>query len=292
SVDGLNSYLVSKTARQAVTVALSGVGGDELFVGYPHVSNIARAAALCARWPLARRLPQVRLGPLRRRWPWLDALNMAGLPLPRQYERARQLFPPDLRHALLAADARRAPSQPAESQEPFMDIEELDPSPEKTTVGTLVNQVSRIELRHYMTPVLLRDMDAVSMAHALEVRPPFLDHKLVEFVCRLPGHLKIGGHLAKPLLAGSVTDLVPPAILRRKKAFFHLPMVAWMQHELRDHIEDATNPEAVRRRGVFAPEAVARVRNEFVQNPARAWTGLWMLTVIEYWMRKHLDRAA
>ncbi len=292
SVDGLNSYLVSKVARQSVTVALSGVGGDELFVGYPHVLNIARAAALSARFPLLSHLPHLRLGPLRRQWPWLDTLNMAGLPLPQQYERARQFFPPDLRRALLTADAHRAPGQPATPPEPFMDIEELERSPGKTPVDALVNQVSRIELRHYMAPMLLRDIDAVSMAHSLEVRPPFLDHKLVEFVCRLPAHLKIGGPIAKPLLAGAVTDLAPPAILHRKKAFFHLPMGAWMQHELRDRIEDATTPEATRRRGLFAPEAVARVRSEFVQNPSRAWPGLWMLAVIEWWMRKYVDQAA
>ncbi|MBI5397756.1 MAG: asparagine synthase (glutamine-hydrolyzing) [Verrucomicrobia bacterium] len=288
SVDGLNSYLVSKVARQTVTVALSGLGGDELFVGYPHVLNMARAMALRARFPATRHLPHLPLGPLRQRWPWLEALNTARLPIPEQYAQQRRLFGAGQQRELLATDLRRDAVPSAPLGEPFGDVEEFQKIAGQTRIDELVNLLSRIELRHYMAPVLLRDMDAVSMAHSLEVRPPFVDHKLAEFVCRLPAHLKLGGTDPKPLLAAAVSDLVPPAILHRRKAFFHLPMVAWMRNELRDRIEDATSDATVRRRGLFAPASVARLREEFARNP-HAWPRLWMLVVLECWMRRYLD---
>jgi asparagine synthase (glutamine-hydrolysing) len=284
SVDGLNSYLVSHAARQKVTVALSGLGGDELFMGYPHVLRILRADRLRANHPVIDRLPRnLSVGPLRRLWPGLADLEWAARPVASQYEDVCKLMPDNDRGALLAGRSATAHSHVHPVALPHLGRALLD-----APAGDLANRLSRIELEHYMSPVLLRDMDAVSMAHALEVRPPFLDHKLVEFVSRLPARLKLGGGPPKPLLAGAVRDLVPPMILNRPKAFFHLPMSAWLQHELRDRIEDATSDDAVRKRGLLNPAAVAAVRRRFATRP-NDWTKLWMLAVLEWWMRRYLD---
>lgn len=282
SVDGLNSYHVSKITRQRVTVALSGIGGDELFFGYPHTLATIRATQLQARFPVLKRLPRnLRLGRLHRLSPWVAALELAPYSLEELYKQTRTMFGADQRAELTGTTARR-----------FSPFDELAADSQGTAANAdVANILTKIEIERYMTPMLLRDMDAMSMTHALEVRPPFLDHKLVEFVSRLPGEFKLGdGKAAKPLLAAAVTDLVPPSILHRRKAFFHMPISAWMQNELRDRVDDATSDEAVRKRGLFRPEAVALVRRQFAERP-RNWSKLWMLTVAEWWMRRYLDAA-
>ncbi len=282
SVDGLNSYHVSKITRQRVTVALSGIGGDELFLGYPHTLATIRAMHLQARFPVLKRLPHsLRLGRLHRLSPWMAALELAPYNLEELCRRTRTMFGTDQRVELTGTAARQ-----------FSPSDELAAKFQGTTANAdAANILTKIEIERYMTPMLLRDMDAVSMTHALEVRPPFLDHRLVEFVSRLPGEFKLGdGKIVKPLLAAAVTDLVPPAILHRRKAFFHMPINAWMQNELRDRVNDATSDEAVRKRGLFQPEAVALVRRQFEERP-RNWSKLWMLTVVEWWMRRYLDAA-
>jgi len=282
SVDGLNSYFVSKIARQSVTVALSGVGGDELFLGYPYTLATIRSTQLRARFPILRRLPRnLRLGRLQRLNPWVAALELVPYSLEELYERTRTMFGANQRAELMGTKALR-----------FSPLDELAASSQSAAANAdVANILAQIEIERYMTPMLLRDMDAVSMAHALEVRPPFLDHKLVEFVSRLPGEFKLGdGRIPKPLLAAAVADLVPPSILHRHKAFFHMSISAWMQNELRDRVNDATSDEAVRKRGLFRPEAVAVVRRQFAERP-RNWSNLWMLTVAEWWMRRYLDAA-
>lgn len=283
SVDGLNSYFVSKITRQSVTVSLSGIGGDELFLGYPHTLATLRSMQLRARIPMVRRLPRnLRLGKLRRLSPWVSALEMAPYNPTELYERNRTLFDAGQRAALIVEGARRL----SRVNEPTLGSENMVANTD------MVNYLTRTEIDRYMTPMLLRDMDVVSMAHALEVRPPFLDHKLVEFVCRLPGEFKVrDGSIPKPLLADAGADLVPPAIRNRHKAFFHMPIGAWMQNELRDRVNDATSNETVRRRGLFQPEAVAAARQQFAEHP-RNWSNLWLLTVIEWWMRRYLDVAS
>lgn len=281
-VDGLNSYMVSKITRQRVTVALSGIGGDELFLGYSHVLAGIRSMLLRHRFPLLQRLPRsFRMGRLSRLSPWLAALELTPYDLTQLNERTRVFFGADQRAALLRGGMRRL----SRVNHPVIGSE--------TAVANSdwVNIFTRTEIERYMTPMLLRDMDALSMAHALEVRPPFLDHKLIEYVCRLPADLKLGrSGVLKPLLAEAVGDLVPPAILRRPKAFFHMPVHAWMQNELRDRVEDATCDETVRRRGLFHPEAVATVRRQVTEHPGH-WTKLWLLVMIECWMRRYLDAA-
>ncbi|MFA6564431.1 MAG: asparagine synthase (glutamine-hydrolyzing) [Verrucomicrobiia bacterium] len=287
SVDGLNSFMVSKVTRQAVTVALSGIGGDELFAGYPHVTTIARAMQLRTALPFVKQLSRsLSVGRLRRLSPWLAALELAPSNLSDEYERCRKMFSMEQRARLLTAGALDV-SHEDDASVPLSALLNTDGTLRRG--ADLINHISRLEIEGYMTPMLLRDMDAVSMAHALEVRPPFLDHKLVEFVLRLPGWVKVSSKgFLKPLLAAAVSDLVPPAILRRRKAFFHMPIGAWMQRELRDRVEEATSETAVRKRGLFNPEAVAVLRARFAHKP-NDWSRLWLLTVTEWWMRRYID---
>ncbi|HKX18688.1 MAG TPA: asparagine synthase-related protein, partial [bacterium] len=136
-----------------------------------------------------------------------------------------------------------------------------------------------LELRGYMHNQLLRDTDAMSMAHSLEVRVPFLDHSLVEFAARLPGHFRTNGHPAKWLLLRALGDRLPAETGRRKRGFA-FPLGDWLRGPLRPRVEDALRDGA----GIFRPEAVAALRAG-VDAGRVHWSRLWAPVVLTLWLR-------
>ena len=144
------------------------------------------------------------------------------------------------------------------------------------------------------------------MAHSLEARVPLIDHKLVEFACALPTAFKyqptgqpveFGERRAtyrqlgaKRILIDAVRDLLPPGFEDRPKSGFHLPFATWLRQELRPLVEMALDPHAVAARGLFRPEAVARLRQQWEAGRA-GWSQVWLLTVLELWQRAYLDTA-
>jgi asparagine synthase (glutamine-hydrolysing) len=157
---------------------------------------------------------------------------------------------------------------------------EHDSSPE------LPDEFARIswsELRHYMRDVLLRDSDQMSMAVSLEVRVPFLDHELVEFVLGLPESEKNQGPLVKSLLVDSVKDLLPSEIYDRKKMGFQLPMDDWMRGPL-----DKFTTEGLRHvvdHDVFTDEQASRLRRQFSGRKLH-WQKLWAVVVLGWYLKK------
>jgi asparagine synthase (glutamine-hydrolysing) len=171
----------------------------------------------------------------------------------------------------------------------------------------LIARVSRLDLKGYMAHRLLRDMDAMSMAHSLEVRVPLIDHRLVEFAYALPGSYKYqprgtappGGEReasyrqmgAKRILIESVRDLLPVGYEDRPKTGFHLPMASWMKGALRPAVEDLLGKASVQRRGLFRPETVAGLLAGFHRG-AVPWHQVWALAALELWQRQVLDAGA
>ena len=148
-------------------------------------------------------------------------------------------------------------------------------------------QISELELRGYMTNTLLRDTDAMSMAHSLEVRVPLVDLKVVEFALSLPGKWKLANGtngVAKPLLADAVADLLPRELLARPKMGFTLPFEKWMQGRLRTEIASVLDDgERVRESGLAAG-GVRDVWRKFLQKPrAIGWSRPWSLYVLARW---------
>ncbi|MEY3397595.1 MAG: hypothetical protein RL220_189, partial [Bacteroidota bacterium] len=147
----------------------------------------------------------------------------------------------------------------------------------------LLSRVSIAEMNSYMQNVLLRDTDQMSMAHALEVREPFLDHRLVEYVLGVPDQLKYP-HSPKQLLVESLGNLLPGEIVNRPKMGFTFPWSLWMRRELRGMCEQELN--FLSDSGYFRREMLSQLWQDFmVLDPRTTWSRLWHLVVLGRWMR-------
>jgi asparagine synthase (glutamine-hydrolysing) len=293
SFDGVNTYFVSRAARHGgLTVALSGLGGDELFGGYGTfdvVPRFAQGVRVWGRLPAAAR--RVISGAAR------DGAWLFG----RRGERARKLgrlqYVDSAVTAFALARLLRWPDEMASLYTPDA-AEQLGKTQGPNALdllGSLAPRnarpwelVTTLDLTAFMSWRLLRDTDVMSMASSLEVRVPLIDHRVVEFVCGLPPGWERRFGYPKRLLRESLSDIFPPAVLGRPKQGFELPLGTWMRGSLRPILDDALSTEAVRRRGLFRPEAVARVQQDFLRG-TESYTQAWQLVVLELWMRRVLD---
>ena len=284
SGDGPNTYIVSKATKEAgVSMALSGLGGDELFAGYPVFTRLAQLERW-QRWlnalPAATRRSGSRL--INRLRPSIAAQKIGEVLADTEvsalsaYRYNRQVFA-----ACQLADLLTTPLPPnavEEQMNGWRECAEFDALP-------LFSKISVAEMSTYMQNVLLRDTDQMSMAHALEVRVPFLDHELVELVLRIPDAVKYP-HTPKQLLVESLGDLLPREIVDRPKMGFTLPFKEWMANELRDFC--AVRLHALGARPYFHAATVQRLWDDFLSGrPTISWSRLWVLVVLEEWLEKN-----
>jgi asparagine synthase (glutamine-hydrolysing) len=272
TMDGINTFVVAKAVKQAgVTVALSGLGGDELFAGYPSFKRALKVDSMSSLskqllWAASGFGKFALNGSTQRSKFW--QLAESDCSPADVYRISRQLFAPAYQRRL----TRRAPHANGCRPESSADI---------------VNQISELELRGYMTNTLLRDTDAMSMAHSLEVRVPFVDVNVVEFALSLPGKWKLNNAtngFSKALLADAVADLLPRDLLARPKMGFTLPFEKWMQGRLRTEIaavlEDGTRIGET----ALSGDSVRDVWRKFLQKPrAIGWSRPWALYVLARW---------
>lgn len=273
SLDGANTYFVSRAARQGVTVALSGLGGDELFMGYPQFrreadaapwDRVQRLAGRAVRRGLVALMPGRLVG---------DRAWTARSPLDRQA--AIRSMADEAEKREIASDALTAVGL-----EP---IRALYARLWRDGLGVAA-RMSYIETNGYLPNTLLRDADAMSMAHALEVRPVLLDHPLAEYAFALPWKHKLRGHGGKAVLIEAIRDLVPPEILRRRKMGFEMPLEEWLAGPLRQRARDAfASAEA---RSLLAPAFLTRA-GAGLDQPARENRRLWAYLMLIEWMAKH-----
>ena len=278
--DGINTYYVSQAARAGgVTVALSGLGGDELFGGYPSFRDLPR---------LGRWLPGWHRLPTGLRRPILARLQRGG---PRARKLAdflaharslddlcalqRRVFTEPARQALLAPELRAqtgalSPLHPLR-HDLGADLAGADPQ----------SVISAWELRTYMADVLLRDSDVMSMRHSLELRVPLVDRPFIEWLWAQPARFKFTPAAPKSALAEAVADLLPPGLGQRPKQGFTLPFSLWMRRELRPFLDDTFSAASLARSGLFSPAAVQTRWQSFLhgQDP-RDWSRLWSLAVL------------
>jgi asparagine synthase (glutamine-hydrolysing) len=288
SMDGINTYFVSWAARQAgLKVALSGLGSDEIFGGYSTFRSTPDAQSVAC---LARTVPggvrstllsaaEKTLGRFHRN----DAhRKMAALwrdPnfLPHPYFYTRLLFTPTQVLGLLKGNGLDSP-------EPWKDwLEETARGSKNLDDFTAV---SCLESRSYMVDTLLRDTDSMSMAHSIEVRVPFLDHALVEFVTRLPGSIKRNGR-SKSLLIDAVADLLPAEVITQKKRTFTLPWEHWLRNALMKEVAAEFQDIAQPLRESLNAQTVGQVWTDFLAGKT-SWSRVWSLFVLNRWARRHL----
>lgn len=282
SVDGVNTYFVSQTARQAgLTVALSGLGGDELFGGYPNTfgeaPRVYQGLRAAQAIPGAAGLASWGIRQFHRHNGWLrlaDALQQPAS-LANAYLARRGLFAPSEVRALVRPDVWQ------EARQTFDPIQHVAVRAGAPAPGSGRNDqmawVSRAELRTYTHHQLLRDTDVMSMAHSLEVREPLLDVRLVAAMLRLPAAIKQrpapGLNGPKPLLTAVLGAQLPPIIrARRDKQGFTFPFAVWLQGALAKELLHGAP-------GLLQPGAVAKLRADFA-NGRLHWSRLWAVMVL------------
>ena len=293
TADGINSYWVSYAARQHVTVALSGTGADELFLGYPrdasllgHYDAACQLASLPAGYvrALADRMgntpndrlwePIARMKDAVRAFAFLDKEFMSS--------RGVVMFEQAERDAALSATLRR---QAAAFRQPTAFLT-ADVPPDFERPG---DWIARLEQRAYLSYVLLRDIDAMSMSHSLEVRVPFLDRVYTEAVARIPWEMKLRDGVGKWVLKQALRDLLPDEVLYRPKMGFGLPYNIWMRQSMEPMVRDLLSPARVSRRGVFDVNATQTLLQRFYAGDDGVGRKVWTLFALEGWASEVLD---
>jgi asparagine synthase (glutamine-hydrolysing) len=281
SVDGLNSFWISKiAAEQGFKVALSGQGGDELFGGYTSWKWFKRfesAAAWTSRFPAGlSRLFDRPSWPYR--WRKLSYLFGTSDPFLASQLAVRILF--------LESDLRRLLTLPL--------VEGSAPSDVREYLRSCASGLGRrdgrdklnlMDICAHLQPRLLRDLDAMSMAHSLEVRPVFLDDRVVEFMLSLPGPAR---GRPKELLLHAMQRYMPADLLAdlksRAKRTFTFPFAAWLAHRLRPAISETFAAGRLKEGGILQPDAVRRIWERFQRSPETVgWSRVWSLFVLARW---------
>ena len=281
------TYLLSEVARQSVTVALSGIGGDELFGGYPRYLGL-RAAARYAALPVAMRS-------------WIASCAASCLsdgsggrdvrgrikrflldgyrPLDEQYLRWTT-FQPTGWDAPLFADGLRSAVADSSALHNIRNLFNQWPSCEPA------DRAMGVDLQTYLSDDLLRMGDRMSMAHSLELRVPFCDHHLLAFACSLPEATRLQGWKLKGFMRSALQDMIPKSIISGPKRGFMLPLARWLRDDLREMSRDLLSDQAIRRRGYVNPAYVQWLLAEHHSGRRNFTDQLYALMVLELWHRQ------
>jgi asparagine synthase (glutamine-hydrolysing) len=282
TMDGLNAYWISRAAaEEGFKVALSGQGGDELFGGYASIAWFNRFSHV-AGWLKA--FPQIagrglfdhRGLPFR--WRKLSYLVGADDPFVAAQLAVRVMFLENDAHEMLSPALNPA-------NRPFEAKEFLTEMAKPTKGQSLQERISFLDFPAHLEARLLRDGDAMSMAHSLEVRPILLDHRVVEYVLALPPAIRLRN---KKLLLDATEQYLPagllPELASRPKRTFTFPFERWLAGAMRPTIEEAFKPERLASAGVLNPAGVARLWRRFLKEPAAVgWSRVWCVFVLARW---------
>ena len=281
-------WFLSKMCKRRTTVALSGEGADELFGGYltyranalartaRHLPSSALRLALHAisHWPvsddkisfeykLKRFLEGSTMSPERAHVFWNGTFSD---------KEKRALLKTQLPHALdgILGELRAKFTAAADPLAPFLWFDQ----------------------KYYLPGDILTKVDRMSMAHSVEVRPPFLDHRIVEFAATLPASLKIQGSRQKFILKELMKNKLPPAVLQRKKVGFDIPAHEWLRGPLRDLLKDTLHAGLADHPGLFQPKAVQSLLQAHMDRRANLGYHLWGLLILFLWMKEWRIQAA
>ena len=293
----ITAYLVCREARKQATVLLSGVGGDELFAGYrkhaahawaqeyQRVPGLARSAAEKAMLALPSFRGSSMKGPVRlaKKMARSAALNSAEA-----FIRNCTYFDAGQKAALYAdASESRPRGNPAREHLAAFD---------RVKHADFLNQMLYLDTKIFMTTLNLTYNDKMSMASSVEVRVPFLDRQLAEFVAwNVRPEWKLKGKwrpVTKYIFREAMRSMLPEEVLRQPKAGFAAPVDYWLAHELRPMVDDLLSESQVRRRGLFRPAAVRRLVDEHRRGEEDWSMQIWQLLTLEIWMQLFIDGGA
>lgn len=270
----ISTYFITRSISEHVKVALSGDGADELFGSYlSHRVAAPLAAYMAGRNDLDSLKPFDndigRLEGLAARGD--EAARRMGLYLMDDAQK-QSIYSPKMQKALGGQTTEgwiRNLLKSCDSDDPtnralFLDIETLLP-----------DQV-------------LPFVDRLSMAHSVEVRPPFLDHRLAEFACSLPGAIKIKSGRVKNILKNAVADLLPPDLIERPKEGFIMPINEWLIDKLGGFVRATLAPERLKAHGLFRPEAIAQMLDAHFARQGRYGDRIWNLLMLQLWWERYV----
>lgn len=282
-------YILSMHTRKHVTVALSGDGADEMFAGYQkHVAELrARQNSLMLQliksaYPILKILPQSRSNPLtnkfrqlfkfseglrlnnsERYWLWCSILSE---------KKALQLFNFNI------------PLQEYQLRKNNM-LQHI------SNQKNQINDMLTADLKMVLAGDMLTKVDLMSMANSLEVRTPFLDYEVVNFVCQLPSDYKITGNFRKKIVQDTFKNLLPPALYQREKHGFEVPLLKWLQKDLNNFInQEILAPDFIKEQNIFSLYEIQKLKNRLnSSNPGDAAAQMWALIVFQYWYNKNFQ---
>ena len=274
-------WFLSKMSREQVTVALSGDGADELFGGYntylaDRYARVLRAVPYSVRNAAAN---LTRFLPVSNEKIGLDYKITRML-------KGSLLNPVDAHlfwNGTFANGEKRALRSDLDDDEQFSPL--TLPGSARTSGGYL-NRFIWMDQLYYLPDDILYKCDRMSMAHSLEVRPPFLDHRLVEFAARLPQNLKIRGGKLKFVLRELMKDRLPRSVVQRPKEGFDIPAHHWLRTVLKPLMLDTLNERSVRESGIFSWPAIDHAIRAHLERRANLGYHLWGLLVLFLWMKQ------
>jgi len=286
------SYLVSREARETLTVMLSGMGGDEVFAGYPRQLAMRLAGALdpvptALRRPALRAVASALPGgrPGRLTAPLRNAKKFArsaALDFESRYMGFGTYFTDEARQRLYTDETREAVGQ---ADAYYLHRRYF----ERCAKAAPLNRLLYVDLKTFLPCLNLDYTDRTSMAATLEVRVPFLNHELVELAARMPPRLKLRGLKRKYILKRAAESLLPREVVWRKKAGFGAPIRAWLRGPLRPLVGELLSEEVVRARGLFRPEEVRGVVESNLSGREDFNLQVLQLLTLEMWQREFLD---
>jgi asparagine synthase (glutamine-hydrolysing) len=270
----ISTYFITQSISQHVKVALSGDGADETFASYlPHRLAMPLATYAAGRNDPAALLPfendLPRLAELAARGD--EAAQRMGLYLLDDGQK-NDLYSPTMREATAATtteDFVRDILAACRSRDPL-------------------NRALLFDLETLLPDQVLPFVDRLSMAHSVEVRPPFLDHRLVEFVAALPGSVKIKNGRVKHILKEAVKDLLPADLLARPKEGFIMPINEWLVDSLKSYVAAALAPERLAKHGLFRPEAIRQMLDAHYSGAANRGNQIWNLLMLQLWWERYV----
>jgi asparagine synthase (glutamine-hydrolysing) len=270
----ISTYFITQSISRHVKVALSGDGADEMFGSY----LAHRIAAPLAAYAAGRNDPAA-LAPFDNDMPRLAALVArgdeaawrAGLFLLDDAQK-NELYSPRMREAVggcLTEELIRGALRDCRSRDPL-------------------NRALFLDLETLLPDQVLTFVDRLSMAHSVEVRPPFLDHRLVQFVADLPGSVKIKGGRVKHILKEAVRDLLPAELLARPKEGFIMPINEWLIGSLKDYVQARLAPDRLARHGLFRADAIRQMLNIHYSGAASRGNQIWNLLMLQLWWEEYV----
>jgi len=286
------SFLVSQAARETLTVMLSGMGGDEVFAGYPRQLAMKFASAFdplpgLLRRPLMKTLERALPGglPGKLTAPLRNAKKFArsaAFDFENRYlgygtyftdEAKQQLYTDDLRASAQGIDAYAA------HRRYFARVQNAAP----------LNRLLYVDFKTFLPCLNLITTDKTSMAANLEVRVPFLNRQMIELAARMPPDLKLHGFKRKYILKRALERLLPREVVWRKKAGFGAPIRSWLRGPLRPLVDDLLSEETVKRRSLFRPSEVQRIIDDNLSGREDYNLQVFQLLTLELWQRQFID---